>query len=68
VVITEKKRLEYHHWDDSRPSMGIWMCYQCHRLAERIDDIDGGNVDRLIEAYRNMKQEITTSFPTRPLF
>ena len=24
------KKLGYHHWDDSNPSQGIWVCTSCH--------------------------------------
>jgi hypothetical protein len=25
--------LGYHHWDNSDPSLGIWVCYRCHLLV-----------------------------------
>ena len=31
-------RLEYHHWDTSHPSLGLWLCRRCHYMAEAIDD------------------------------
>jgi hypothetical protein len=31
------KKLHYHHWDDLKPSMGIWLCGDCHRQAEGMD-------------------------------
>lgn len=30
-------RLEYHHWDDKHPCLGLWLCPGCHRMAERVD-------------------------------
>ena len=24
-------RLDYHHWDNNRPELGIWVCRSCHR-------------------------------------
>lgn len=33
----EKRKLDYHHWDDSTPSLGIWSCHDCHRVAEGVD-------------------------------
>lgn len=30
-------RLHYHHWDDATPSLGLWLCPNCHRLAEGMD-------------------------------
>jgi len=32
-----KSRMSYHHWDDLRPSMGIWVCYSCHDIAEGVE-------------------------------
>jgi len=31
------RRLDYHHWDKSNPSKGLWLCYRCHMLAEAAD-------------------------------
>ena len=25
-----KPRLNYHHWDDGKPHLGIWVCGRCH--------------------------------------
>lgn len=33
----EKSRIEYHHWNDEKPENGLWLCFNCHRLAEVID-------------------------------
>lgn len=27
----------YHHWDDSMPAMGIWVCNKCHDIAEGVE-------------------------------
>lgn len=27
----------YHHWDNSNPSMGLWICNPCNLFAEAID-------------------------------
>jgi hypothetical protein len=32
-----KKILAYHHWDDTNPSKGLWVCYVCHCFVERMD-------------------------------
>lgn len=29
--------LGYHHWDDRRPSIGMWLCANCHPAAEVVD-------------------------------
>lgn len=31
------KRLEYHHWNDDNPSIGIWICYRCHKICHVVD-------------------------------
>lgn len=33
----KSKRLFYHHWNDENLNMGIWVCFNCHQLAELID-------------------------------
>jgi len=30
-------RMAYHHWDDSTPDLGLWICQPCHRIAEGMD-------------------------------
>ena len=32
------KLLQYHHWDHSDLSRGLWVCYNDHTLVERVDD------------------------------
>ncbi len=32
-----RKRLSYHHWDDDKPWLGMWLCNTCHFTAENID-------------------------------
>ena len=32
-----KRKLFWHHWNDEHPEWGIWVCYRCHAVAERID-------------------------------
>ncbi len=31
------QRLAYHHWNDNNPSMGMWLCGQCHWFVEGIE-------------------------------
>jgi len=33
----QSKRLSYHHWDGQNLNKGLWLCIQCHRLAEAMD-------------------------------
>jgi len=45
------KNLKYHHWDDNNPSIGIWVCGQCHNFVELVDK-------NLVEKYLKLKNEI----------
>lgn len=31
------QRLDYHHWDDTHPEVGLWLCKMCHDMAEQVD-------------------------------
>ena len=35
-----KERLAYHHWDDTNPSKGIWVCNKCHHLITSFEQKD----------------------------
>lgn len=45
------ERLHYHHWDDSRPELGMWVCGRCHSIVEEYEK-------GLITAYNNLKGRI----------
>lgn len=47
------KKLHYHHWDDNTPSIGLWLCGDCHRGAEGMD-IAIDNPEQL-QQYANLK-------------
>ena len=47
----ESLKLEYHHWDDDNPELGIWVCYRCHRTVEGADK-------GLVQKYFELKQLI----------
>ncbi len=32
------KYLGYHHWNDSNPSVGLWLCAHCHIFAEHVEN------------------------------
>lgn len=34
---TYKSHLQYHHWNDSDISKGIWCCDKCHKLLGAIE-------------------------------
>lgn len=50
-------RLEYHHWLRHDPSLGIWLCRQCHVFCEYLDRLD---VDGLIKRYQQLFKAITS--------
>lgn len=49
----EFKRLEYHHWNEALPELGVWVCYKCHQRAEMVD-----KAWEHLEKYLSLKQEI----------
>ena len=51
----EKKRMSYHHWNDDKPSMGIWVCQACHWFVGGIDK--GLLVDKYIQLKQNVEKE-----------
>lgn len=44
-------KLDYHHWDNSDLSRGMWLCYLCHRGAEASDK-------GLVEKYLKLRAQI----------
>lgn len=32
-----RTRLMYHHWDDEKPSLGLWLSIRCHNFAEVLE-------------------------------
>lgn len=51
--------LQYHHWDDSNPSKGLWLCMTCHRLAEIADS--GAKTERYLELKNQVSQVAESS-------
>ena len=62
---TKDVRLGYHHWDDSNPSKGLWLCYKHHMFAELVDR-------GLVDDYLRLRESVEEEFrqkglePTRP--
>ena len=48
-----KDLLQWHHWDDSNLSLGLWLCVPCHRFAEGMD------VRGLAGKYLRLKEKIS---------
>ena len=53
--------LAYHHWDDSNPSKGIWVCRGCHRIAELYEK----NQLFVIERYIRLKKYLNRQYKIR---
>ena len=51
----ENTRFHYHHWDPDNPSMGIWICFVCHRLVELMDKVGSLGVTNLMSKYVQVK-------------
>jgi len=30
-------QLDWHHWDDNNPGLGMWLCHVCHQFAGGIE-------------------------------
>lgn len=52
----QDKKLNYHHWDDEHPGLGIWLCFWCHAVAELIDR--NVNVNELAERYSAIRAQV----------
>ena len=52
-ICNNKGRLVYHHWDNNNYSQGIWVCYKCHRVIERIDD---NTIEFIINKYKEIRE------------
>lgn len=48
--------LSYHHWDDDKPSNGVWVCGKCHWIVEIVEK--GFDVVNIIYEYKALKNEI----------
>ena len=45
------KRLHYHHWDDEKPSLGVWVCFGCHMAVEKFEH-------DIINRYIDLKERV----------
>lgn len=46
-----RSRLQYHHWDGTNLSLGMWICISCHQFAHGVES------DYLTK-YIELKEEI----------
>ena len=52
----EIKRLLYHHWNNDKPELGIWICLRCDKICESFENRK--KQEQLINKYLNLKQII----------
>lgn len=50
-------RLVYHHWDDEKLDMGLWVCFRCHSLAELLDKFGITIVNEYFELKTKIEKE-----------
>lgn len=55
VCGSNAKLLQYHHWDDNNLNIGIWVCVQCHKLVEFVEN----DTILLVDKYLKLKTELT---------
>jgi len=48
--------LDYHHWDDTNPKLGVWVCGGCHFL---VGAFEKGNAESRLAKYQNLKATIS---------
>jgi hypothetical protein len=56
----EERHLDYHHWNDNNVSLGVWVCLDCHRLAEFIDT--NKDAISLTQKYLELKARINSEW------
>jgi len=57
------KKLDYHHWDDSKPIRGLWVCGVCHKQIHKFENgepIKQGRFswEACLDRYLKLKKEI----------
>lgn len=51
-----KRAVAYHHWNDDRREIGMWICRQCHTAAHWLEQHSA-------EIYHNAKSKIEAELP-----
>lgn len=52
------KRLYYHHWNDDKLELGIWVDSKCHGLIEAIDKFGKVKSEELIKKYEEFVKRL----------
>jgi len=48
-------KYNYHHWDDTNPAKGIWVCCRCHTVVEGVER-------NIHNKYFNLKDQVEQLF------
>lgn len=56
ICHSNNKRLAYHHWNDSFPSWGIWMCAGCHLGSNFLEKTE------LTKKYTELRESIEKNY------
>ncbi len=59
--LPKEKGLLYHHWDEDNPSVGLWLCSRCHRLAEVLDKLGSAKLGELLAKYLRLRGSVSKS-------
>ena len=51
-------KFDYHHWNDNKPDLGMWLCFKCHAFAEMLDKITSDKAHSYINSYYKLKEKI----------
>lgn len=52
------KRLYYHHWNDNKLELGMWVDSKCHGLIEAIDKFGKNKCKGLIKEYEEFTKRL----------
>ena len=51
----QRNRLEWHHWDDNKVELGMWLCIRCHSGAEFLEQ---GRVNEYLKLKEGLSANI----------
>lgn len=62
ILCSRRSHLIYHHWEDDKPDIGLWICNRCHAAIHRMIRIG------LLEASIRSQDIITKRKIAAPFF
>ena len=60
----QDKRLSYQHWDDGDPSLGMWLCGRCFKIAQGVEA--QVREEAIVSAYLALKGKLSEERSRRP--